>query len=358
MKKILIVGPRLSLQSGVSHHARTMLSSPLAQSYSMHYFQVGAHPADNFLIVVLKFMLNPFRFAWKLWSVLPAIVHFNPSFDRKSILRELIMVTICKIHNRRTIIQFHGGNISSVLKNNRLPIYIKLIFKLASHIIVLTEIQKKSMAAFCEKNKITVIPNMIDTSLFPKQKEKSNGYISILYMSKIEYQKGAFDVVEAISEVVKYHNHIDFIFAGDGPDLKKLKLICCENGCEEFIKFLGHVKDQRKITFLANGDIFLFPSHYQEGMPYALLEAMAAGLPVIATNTGGIPEIISHNKNGLLVPLGQPDQLADAIFHLLKHPRKRKTFGKVNRQKAMSEFDINIVCDKFDRIYEKLSNHS
>ncbi|HEX9974804.1 MAG TPA: glycosyltransferase family 4 protein [bacterium] len=358
MKKILIVGPQLSLKSGVSHHVKTMLSSPLAQSYEMHYFQVGAHPADNFLIVVLKFMLNPFRFTWKLWSVLPAIVHFNPSFDRKSILRELVMVMICKFHNRRTIIQFHGGNISCLLKNNRLPFYIKLIFKLASHIIVLTEIQKKSMAAFCEKNKITVIPNMIDTSLFPKHQQNQNGKISILYMSKVEYKKGAFDVIEVISQVVKYHNHINFIFAGDGPDLKQLKLLCCENGCEEFIKFLGHIEDQRKIDFLSNGDIFLFPSHYQEGMPYALLEAMAAGLPVIATNTGGIPEIISHNKNGLLVPPGQPDQLSEAIFQLIKHPRKRNTFGKMNRQKAVSEFDINIVCNKFNHIYEKLSNHS
>jgi colanic acid/amylovoran biosynthesis glycosyltransferase len=269
-----------------------------------------------------------------------------------------MMVIICKFHNRRTIIQFHGGNISSVLRNNRLPIYIKLIFKLASHIIVLTEIQKKSIAAFCEENEITVIPNMIDTSLFPKHKQNNNGKISILYMSKIEYQKGAFDVVEAISQVAKYHNHINFIFAGDGPDLKKLKLVCCENGCEEFIKFLGHLTDQRKIDFLSNGDIFLFPSYYQEGMPYALLEAMAAGLPVIATNTGGIPEIISHNKNCLLIPPGQPDQLADAIFYLLKHPRKRKSFGAMNRQKAVSKFDINIVCDKFNHIYEKLSNHS
>jgi glycosyltransferase involved in cell wall biosynthesis len=356
MKKILIVGPQLSLKSGVSHHAKTMLTSPLAQNYEMHYFQVGSHPADNFFIVVLKFMLNPFRFTWKIWSVLPAIVHFNPSFDRKSMLRELVMAIICKFHNRRTIIHFHGGNISCVMKNNRLPLYVKLILRLASHIIVLTKIQKKSLSVFCKKNKVTVIPNMIDTCLFPKHKQNNNGKISILFMSKIESKKGAFDVIEAISQVVKYYNHTKFIFAGEGPDLKKLKLVCCENGCEEFIKFLGHVKDQKKVNFLINGDIFLFPSHYQEGMPYALLEAMAAGLPVIATNTGGIPEIIRHNKNGLLVPPAQPDQLAEAIINLIRHPKKRKMFGKMNRQIAASEFDINIVCDKVTQIYEKLSN--
>lgn len=356
MKKILIVGPQLSLKSGVSHHVKTMLTSPLAQSYEMHYFQVGSHPSDNFFIVLVKFLLNPFRFTWKLWSVLPAIVHFNPSFDRKSILRELVMVLICKLYNRRTILHFHGGDISSVLKNDRLPLYVKLILKLTAHIIVLTEIQKKSLSGFCKKNKISVIPNMIDTRVFPKHHQNNNGKISILFMSKVESKKGAFDVIEAISQVVKYYDHAKFSFAGDGPDLKKLKLVCCENRCEEFIKFVGYVKDQKKINFLVKGDIFLFPSHYQEGMPYALLEAMAAGLPVIAANTGGIPEIIRHNKNGLLIPPAQPEKLAAAIIDLIRKPKKRKRFGKMNRRLAASEFDINIVCDKITDIYEKLSN--
>lgn len=355
MKKILLVGPQLSLKSGVSHHVKTMLASPIAQNYELHYFQVGSHPNDHSLIVALKFVVNPFRFAWKLWSLFPVIVHFNPSFDRKSILRELIMVIICRLHSCRAIVQFHGGNISSLLRNSRLPFYIKLILKLASKIVVLTELQKQPMVPFCEKDKITVIPNMIDTSIFPMHKPNSNGKISILYMSKVENNKGVFDAIEAISQVAKYQNHIKFCVAGDGPDLNKLKLACCENGGEELIKFLGHVSDQRKINFLSQGDIFLFPSHYQEGMPYALLEAMAAGLPVIATDTGGIPEIIQHNKNGLLVPPGKPEQLADAIFHLIKHTRKRKAFGAMNRKKAQSQFDINIVCDKFTRIYEKLA---
>jgi glycosyltransferase involved in cell wall biosynthesis len=288
---------------------------------------------------------------------LPAIVHFNPSFDRKSILRELIMVMICKLHNRRTILHFHGGNISSVLKNNRLPLYVKIILKLVTHIIVLTEIQKKSLSMLCDRNKVSVIPNMIDTSLFPKHKKNNNGKISILFMSKVESKKGAFDVIEAISKVIKCSNNTKFMFAGEGPDLNKLKLLCCENRYEEFIKFLGYVTEQKKVNFLINGDMFLFPSHYQEGMPYALLEAMAAGLPVIATNTGGVPEIINHNKNGLLVPPGKPEKLAEAIIDLIRKPKKRKKFGKVNQQIATSEFDINIICNKITQIYEKLTKH-
>ncbi|MBN1684313.1 MAG: glycosyltransferase family 4 protein, partial [Gammaproteobacteria bacterium] len=117
-----------------------------------------------------------------------------------------------------------------------------------------------------------------------------------------------------------------------------------------------YVHDQRKINFLCRGDIFLFPSHYQEGMPYALLEAMAAGLPVIATSTGGIPEIIEHNINGILIPPGEPAKLSQAINKLLANRRLREEFGTKNRHKTETEYDIKIVCEKFNKLYKRLSN--
>lgn len=308
-------------------------------------------------MVAWKFLANPVRFLFRLWSVFPTLVHFNPSFDRKSILRELLMLIICKIHNCRAILQFHGGNINDLVNHGLLPVYVRLIIKFASHIIVLTQIQKKSLARFCDAKKISVIPNMIEVELFPRSLPRHNAKITILYMSKIEAKKGIFDVIEAMAQVAKSHHHIELLVAGDGPDFTKLKQACCEHGGAEFIKFVGYLSGQQKAAFLSQGDIFLFPSHYQEGMPYALLEAMAAGLPVIATNAGGVPEIICHNRNGLLVSPGRPDQLEAAILQLIKHPKKRRAFGRMNRMLAATDFDIHIVTEKFCRVYDKLANH-
>jgi len=357
-KKILIVGPDLSLQGGVAHHIKTLLSSPLNHNFKLDYFKVGMSLNDSRITIFFKFLLTPIRFLWKIWKFWPDVVHFNPSFDPKSLLRELNMIALCKLHRRSTLVQFHGGNLSNLVRNGHVSVYIKLIFKLSSHLVLLTHIQKKPLLKYCSAKRISVIPNMIDTRIYHKKNQSQNSQYRILYMSKIESKKGAFDVLESIQFVLKRYSNVKFLFAGDGPDKEKLKLLCCENGFEECVKFLGYVKNQRKINFLCRGDIFLFPSQYQEGMPFALLEAMAAGLPVIATSMGGIPEIIEHRMNGLLIPPQKPKKLAQAINKLLANHRIRKEFGKINRYKAETEYDTKIVCEKFNKLYQKLSDLS
>jgi len=354
-KKILIVGPELSLQGGVAHHVRTLLSSRLKKDYQLDYFRIGPIQDDRQFRVILKFLVTPFRFLWKLWKFLPDVVHFNPSFDPKSIIRELNMLALCKLHNRATLVQFHGGNLCNLMQNGRIPFYIKLILKWASHIVVLTNIQQQPLLKYCSSNHISVIPNMIDTGIYYSKSRKFNSQYRILYMSKLEYKKGAFDVIEAVQYVISKFSNVTFLFAGDGPDKDKLQLLCCEHGLEDNVKLLGYVRDQKKVMFLSRGDLFLFPSHYNEGMPYALIEAMAAGLPVIATSRGGMPEIIEHRVNGFLVQPQQPKQLAQAINKLLSNKKARREFGKLNRYKAVTEYDINVVCQKFSGLYEKLS---
>ena len=352
-KKILIVGPDLSLHGGVTHHVKTLLSSPLSHNYNIDYFKVGRSSNDSKFMILLRIILNPFRFLWRLWNFWPDVVHFNPSFDLKSLLRELNMLALCRLHRRSAIIQFHGGSLSQILQNNHLPIYLKLILKWASHIILLTNIQKAPVLKFCSCSKITVIPNMVDTTQYNQKKIRKDNRFNILYMSKIEFNKGVYDVIDAIQHVVEQEPNVRFIFAGDGPDKNKLEFLCRENEYDDFVKFIGYVKNQQKIDFLSKGDLFLFPSHYNEGMSYALLEAMAAGLAVIATPTGGTVEMIEDNVSGFLVPVEQPDKLAQAIIALLKNKKKRGKFGKLNRNKVVSEYDIEVVIQKFIKIYDQ-----
>lgn len=357
-RKILIVGPELSLPGGVAHHIKTLLSSPLNKEHKLDYFKVGPKLNDSRAKIIIKFIFNPFRFLWKLLKFWPDVVHFNPSFDTKSLLREFIMIAICKIHGHATLVQLHGGNLAVLMRKGHLHIYIRLIFKWASHLVLLTNIQKKPLLKYCAADRLSVIPNMIDTKVYCHKKQNNNSRYRILYMSKIELKKGAFDVLESIHLVLKRFSNVKFIFAGDGPDKNKLQLLCCENEFEDSVKFLGYLKDQKKLNFLSRGDIFLFPSHYNEGMPYALLEAMASGLPVIATTVGGVPEIIEPLVNGFLVPPQQPKKLARAINKLLASYKIRKKIGDINRYKAETEYDIKVVCEKFDKLYKKLSNFS
>jgi len=353
----LIVGPELSLKGGVAHHIKTLLASPLNREFQLSYFKIGSGHNDSLAKIVLRFISMPFRFLWKIWTFWPDVVHFNPSFDCKSIIRELNMVAISKLFKRTTLLQFHGGNLSNFIKNGRIPFYIKLIIKLTSHLAVLTNIQKEPILKYCSSNKISVIPNMVDTTLFSIKDHQYRSHYRILYMSKIESKKGIFDVIDAIQDVINNFPNVTFLFAGDGPDREKLKLLCCESGLEDHVKLLGYVQDKKKATFLSRGDIFLFPSQYDEGMPYSLIEAMAAGLPVIATSMGGVPEVIENSVNGFLIQSQQPKQLAQTIIKLLSNNKARKKMGQLNRYKTETEYDIKVVSNIFCMLYEKLSEH-
>jgi len=356
--KILIVGPRLSLQSGVSNHIKTLLASPLNKVYQLSYFQVGSNPDDSALVVILKFLITPFRFLWKLWLISPDVVHFNPSFDYKSLHRELNMLAISKIHGCANVVQLHGGSLSQIIRKGHLPFYARLILNWASHLVVLTRIQKQPLLKYCAESKVSVIPNMIDISGYQKNRLNKASQFYILYMSKIESKKGIYDIIQAIHIVTEKFPNAKFLFAGDGPDREKLRCLCCENGYRDYLKFFGYLEGQQKINFLARGDLFLFPSQYVEGMPYSLLEAMAAGLPIIATSMGGIPEMIQDKVNGILIPPEQPEKLAQAIIKLLANRRLRRGFGQFNRLKVETEYEINIVCEKISQLYDRLSNHN
>lgn len=356
-KKILIVGPDQSLKGGVAHHIRTLLASPLNENFELKYFKIGSGQNDSRSEIFLKFVLAPFRFLWKLRTFWPDVVHFNPSFDMKSIIRELNLAVLCKIFKRPTLLQFHGGTMVNFINNGRIPFYLKMITNLTSHLVVLTDIQKAPLLKFCPVKKITVIPNMVDTALFSTKNDRYRSHYRILYMSKIESKKGIFDVIDSVQDVIKKIPNVTFLFAGDGPDKEKLKLLCCEYGLEDHVKLMGYVQEKKKATFLSRGDIFLFPSQYDEGMPYSLIEAMAAGLPIIATTMGGVPDVIEDRVNGFLIPSQHPEQLAQATIKLLSNSKARKKIGRLNRIKAATEYDITIVSKKFSRLYEKLSEH-
>ncbi len=357
LKRILLVGPRLSLTSGVSHHIKTLLASPLAQNFQLKYFRVGSQPGASQWRVLLTFFMTPWRFLWRLGSYWPDVVHFNPSFDPKSVLRELSMLVICKVLGRRTVVQFHGGNVNLLLQNGRLPGYLRVLLRWTDQIVVLTQLQKQSLLAFCKDDKIAVIPNMVDTSrYFNTRRLNSVSPYQVLYMSKIEQRKGIFDLIQAIPAVTSKFPNIQFLVAGEGPDKSKLQCLGCEDGNWDYIKLLGYIGEAQKPTFLAKGDLFVFPSHYVEGMPYALLEAMAAGLPIVASATGGIPAMVKDRVNGILIPVNQPAVLAEAIIELLSNKKMRQQFGRRNRQLAEAQYEMSVVCQKFGHLYERLGN--
>ena len=141
---------------------------------------------------------------------------------------------------------------------------------------------------------------------------------------------------------------VTLVLVGDGPERSALECQAHALGIRPHVRFLGERTDVAELVHLF--DVFVLSS-VSEGMPLTVLEAMAAGRPVVATNVGGLPEVVEHGATGLLVPAGDPRAMAEAIAKLLREPGVRARMGEAGRQRARSLFDVQHMVQAYETAY-------
>jgi glycosyltransferase involved in cell wall biosynthesis len=134
--------------------------------------------------------------------------------------------------------------------------------------------------------------------------------------------------------------------------MEQLNTLVADAGLEQFIHIQPAVSGAEKINLFRSAHIFVYPS-YHEGMPMAVIEAMACGLPIIATRVGGLPDLVEPGLNGLLVPAGQPDQLAVAIQQLVANPQIRSSMQIGSFRRAQENFDVEKLVFRLLDIYKE-----
>ena len=254
----------------------------------------------------------------------------------------------------------HGLNRS---KAPRRKFINSLVLKKVTRIFTVGEAVKKDVLAMNPSLKAEVIisiGNSIDTSRFVnlnvsmEQVRKKIGVKSdsLVFgtVGRLMPTKGYLYLVEAFANVKKQIPHTELVFVGDGRCEDELKEQVKKCGVEGSVHFLGQRKDVPKI--LRAFDIFVMSS-IAEGIPRALLEAMASGVACIGTNAGGIPEIIRHNESGFLVDSQNHQALAEAIIDLVKNEDKRNKFIK-NGKSSIQDFHIDNTVNKTIFLYERL----
>lgn len=204
-------------------------------------------------------------------------------------------------------------------------------------------------------NKIFVIGNGVDEKFFfPAQNSNENRNTYIMYAGRIDREKGLFDLIECAKYICNQKSDILFLLAGKGPDIDTLKKKAKKLGLQDKFKFSGQVGRNQLVRLYQNSTIFAFPS-YHEGIPTVLLEAMACGLPIVATDVRGNRDLIKHGKNGILVPPRSPKEMADAILLLLDDDKMKKELGKNARKTIEEKYTWDIVSSKILHCYESLN---
>lgn len=195
----------------------------------------------------------------------------------------------------------------------------------------------------------------VDLQLFSPSTEEKNEKIKIIFTARMLKEKGVEDLIRA-AELLrpKYEEKIEFWLCGDLSSnpraLTQGEMERMTDG--RYIKWLGHCENVPEL--LSQSDIMCFPSYYREGVPKSLLEASAAGLPIVTTDSVGCRDTVEDGKNGILVPTHSPEKIAEALEKLIDDESLRIKMGEYSRRKAEREYDVEKVAEKHLEIYESL----
>ncbi len=208
---------------------------------------------------------------------------------------------------------------------------------------------------FKVEKEIEVIQNFVDVTRFNKKPIDAFRRVIAPNNEKIIIHASNFRKIKRVEDVVRIFAKVlssvpsKLLFVGDGPDRPAAESLCRELNICEAVRFVG--KQEQMEEILAIGDLFLLTSDY-ESFGLAALEAMAAGVPVISTNAGGLPEINVHGQTGYMSGVGDIDSMADYATQLLSDPEKLARF-KINALAHAKLFDIQNVVPKYEALYDK-----
>lgn len=303
-------------------------------------------PRLKFLGVII-FWLKIF---FLLKKINPDIIHVQ------SIVIGIPALIFKKIFNKPYLVYCRGSDVyfpwrrKSLISNS--------VLKNADKVLALAENMKTKIQDIWGIN-ASVIPNGIDVERFEnlskadvrrklglKREEKI-----IIFVGTLKSVKGVEYLIEAMSIVNKNNAETKLILIGDGEEKENLKKLVQELNLEHCVFFLGRKSNEKIPEHMAASDIFVLPS-LSEGFPNVFLEAMASGLPIVATKVGGVPEIIKDGENGFLVEPKNPQQLAEKILFLLENENLKERISQNNREKV-KEYSWEEVVKKLESVYNR-----
>lgn len=283
----------------------------------------------------------------------PDLVHIHSSFGA-SFYRKLPFIYISYLKKICILNHIHGSEIEKLYINaNKIKkLLVKDAFSKCDCLIVLSNTWKVKLKNLFPETSIYVVENF-SPYIFNKT-HIGHEKTQILFLGFITELKGCFDLPSIVEELTKTTTNFIIKICGVGKE-KELKEIIKNKKLTDYFEFLGWIDKKRKEELLEQSDIYLLPS-YSEGMPMSILEAMGYGLPIIASNVGGIPEIVIDKKNGLLNTPGNSKQFAESISNLILHSDLRFKMGQESIRLIKSKYSLNIHIEKIMNIYYHFLN--
>lgn len=357
-KKLLLLSPLPPPAGGIATWTHHLLGSRLAEEFNIRLIntQAGAEAKQESSLSLRKGTQNLSIFLRLFWNLLffrPHLVHINSSAGLFGSIRDSAYVLLARLFFCRVCIQFHNSRLPQLF-NRKLGSFFGSILIKRSHLVlalnnpVLNFLQERSID---HGRKIANFTTRTEEVI----REDRGGQVRFLYVGWLMRNKGILEALESLKAIpeaslVLLGRYVDSVEEKSRPLIESAVQ---ELGLEERVSIPGEVPLDQVARYFADADVFLLPS-YSEGFPLSLLEAMMAGLPIIATTVGAIPEVVTHGESGLLIPPRDQPALQKAMATLVTEADTRRALGKMARQRAMESYEVERVLNGLADLYRQV----
>ena len=365
--RVLVSGTLPPPTGGMATYYKTLLDSSLSKQVDLFYVQTSSqkrqlsHSGRATFSNLISAISDCGRFSWSIITNHPHIVHIGTAAGL-SFIKNIYCILFSKILGVRVLLHPHCS--LSVLYNERSNLwqwFFRLAIRSTNGIIGLSKewLQLCMIVPGC---KVYYLPNAIDIKMYELVAKKNLIKIRkeepcrVLYLGYLGKAKGSFDILLTALDVHSIKNGVLFDLVGEELTPGELALLnekVINSNLDDIVRIHPPAYGQDKLDFFYSADIFIYPS-YHEGMPVAVIEAMACGLPVVASRVGGLPDLIQDDINGLLVEPGKPEQLVFALGKLANDLELRISMGKAGFQLVTKQYAIEQHVTELVGIYYKV----
>lgn len=352
--KVLINAPDHLRNGGVANFYR-MLSSAL--SGEADFFVIGGANGyrKNVLFKLVGTFVDYFAFIRLLRKDSYDIVHLNPSLGMTALLRDAIYVLIAKAFGCSVLLFFHGWDpkCEAFVERFALPLFEIIYFK-ADIIVVLAQSFKTKLLEWGYRKEIDIIATCVAQDFIEGAAKVKRDVIpeKLLFLARIEKAKGVYEAIDAYKIIKQKHPGCSLVIAGSGSELENLKQFAADEGLSK-VTFPGYLRGDDKLKVFAGAGCYIFPSH-SEGMPISVLEAMAAGLPVVTSAVGGLPDFFSDYMGHMVEGYDSAD-FAEAVEKIFNDQETSLEMSEFNFHYAREHFSPRVIVVRLKKIYRSLS---
>jgi glycosyltransferase involved in cell wall biosynthesis len=330
--RVVMLGPSLRQQGGMATVEQLIVNHAVEGLRIRH---IATHEEGPLYYRVCIFLSGLLRFVGCLLTRQVDVVHLHVS-ERGSVLRVGLLVWLATLFRQPVIMHTHGCEFHLFFEqlSSWTRALVALTFRRCAAVIALSDSWRQYYISHCrlDPQRVVVLLNPVKVpAVVPRRPQSAQ--IKFVFLGRIGQRKGAFDVLQAVAQLPPaQQQRLELWLAGDG-ELAQAQALIEQLQLEHCAKLLGWIDADTRDRLLSEADVFLLPS-YNEGLPVAMLEAMAWGLPVIVSPVGGIPELVTHQQHGFLVEPGNVAAIAEAMQILLLQEAKRLRLGQAARQQV------------------------